>query len=172
MNERFVIFSIPQDFQMFTVRFPRILSADEISRASGCIGYALRQTICGEDLSEPETSVRQGQTVLSYFFDSTKSRRDSPDFESAFELAASYVVFGTPVRKTNKAGPRTCGTSLVDGIGPVGMVFSFDDPEPTPPAPALALALPDLTEVLAAHAAVERAQAHYTHTLRQLAARL
>jgi hypothetical protein len=169
MNERFVIFSIPQDFQDFSVRFPRTLSTDEISRASGCIGYALRQTLCGEDLSEPEISIRQGQTVLSYFYDSTKSRRDSPDFEAAFELAASFVVFGTPVRKSNRAGPKTAGTSLVDGIGPVGMVFSFEDPEP---APALALALPDLTEVLAARDAAERAQAHYSYTLRQLAARL
>lgn len=172
MNERFVIFSIPQDFQNFNVRFPRVLSTDEISRASGCIGYALRQTICGEELSEPEVSIWQGQTVLSYFFDSTKSRRDSPDFESAFELAASYVVFGSPVRRSNRAGPRTAGTSLVDGIGPVGMVFSFEDPKPTPPAPALALALPDLTEVLAARDAAERAQAYYARTLRQLAARL
>ncbi|WP_407573015.1 hypothetical protein [Deinococcus altitudinis] len=60
----------------------------------------------------------------------------------------------------------------MDGISPIGMVFSFEDPEPTPPAPALALALPDLTEVLAAHTAVERAHAHYSYTLRQLAARL
>jgi len=77
-------------------------------------------------------------------------------------------VFGTPIRKTNQAGAGTKGTSLVDGIGPVGMVFDFD------PAPGVALRVPfsELEAALAARTALEHAQANYTRTLEQLAARL
>ncbi len=173
MNSTYSIFEVPADFYSFTVRFPRLLSTDEISRASGCIGYALRETLAGEDLSDPQVGFALcGATVLSFDYDSTKSRRDDPDSLLAFERAAAYIVLGTPIRKTNRAGFGTKGTSLVDGIGLVSMVFSFERPEPTPPAPALALGPPDLVEVLAAREALELARGRYTAAVRNLAAGL
>ena len=68
---------------------------------------------------------------------------------------------GTPVRRTNRAG--AIGTRLVDGIGPVALTFAVDiDPElpPTPPAGA-ALPVPDVTELVAARAALQEAQRRF-----------
>jgi|SRR5579862_2350732 len=91
-------------------------SQDEISRISGCLGYALSQ-LAGESLSEPTVISNNGHfVVLEYFWDSTKSRRDDPDFNITFNDALEYIELGTPFRRTNRMGPGTKGTQLVQGI--------------------------------------------------------
>lgn len=114
------------DFAEIRAVVERYLTPDEITRVAGCVGYALRQELAGEDLSEPHViqSVRAGQTVLLFGYDSTKSRRDDPDFAEAFRLAARYVAEGTPVRLTNRAGAGTKGTRLVAGLGQVTVRFA------------------------------------------------
>ena len=116
------------DFGEVRVLVDRILSAGFVRRLSGCLGPALRQQLCGEDLSDPTiTQLRAGgvgQTVLEYGYDSTKSRRDDPDFDGAFTLATQYVREGSPFRRTNRAGWGTQGTRLVEGIGACGVKFS------------------------------------------------
>jgi hypothetical protein len=99
------------------------LTDEEISRASGCLGYALREVLAGEDLSEPEVTAFPRSVQLAYHYDSTKSRRDDPDYLSAFEKAARYIEEGTPVRRTNRAGAGTKGTRLVEGIGTRKITF-------------------------------------------------
>jgi hypothetical protein len=108
----------------------RRLNEEEISRLSGCLGYALRQTLAGEDLSEPSgfllsTFPADGRqaTILEYAYDSTKSRRDDPDYALAFELAQEYVFSGSPIRTTDRAGAGTKGTRLVEGIAPCHLSF-------------------------------------------------
>jgi hypothetical protein len=114
-----------QDWYELRAVFDRRLSPDEIARASGCIGYALRALLAGEDLSEPQVAcIRSGQTVLDYAYDSTKSRRDDPPFAEAFDCARQLVQEGSPIRQTNRTGAGTRGTRLVEGIGPVGVTFS------------------------------------------------
>jgi hypothetical protein len=106
------------DFYEVRVTFDRELSADEISRASGALGYALRATLAGESLSDPTVALCEDhRTVLEYGYDATKSQRDDPDFDAAFLLAHRYIEEGTPVRKTDRAGKGTQGTRLVEGIG-------------------------------------------------------
>ena len=116
------------DFGEVRVLVDRILSAGFVRRLSGCLGYALRQTICGEDVSDPTiTQLRAGgvgQTVLEYGYDSTKSRRDDPDFDQAFSLAILYAREGSPIRRTDRAGWGTRGTRLVEGIGVGGVTFA------------------------------------------------
>jgi len=73
--------------------------------------------LAGEDLSEPEVREMNHGMKLSYYYDSTKSRRDDPDYFEAFEKALLYINEGTPVRTTNRAGIGTKGTRLVEGIG-------------------------------------------------------
>lgn len=102
----------------------RGLNAEAIRRASGCLGYALRQELAGEDLSDPEQEMNgNGLAALAFYYDLTKSRRDDPDVFAAFELARQYIVEGTPARKTDRQGAGTKGTRLVEGIGPCDVQF-------------------------------------------------
>ena len=112
------------DFAEIRVLVERRLNEEEVSRLLGCLGYALRQTLAGEDLSEPSGFLlskfpADGRqvTVLEYAYDSTKSRRDDPDFALAFAVAQEFIFSGSPIRTTNRAGVGTKGTRLVDGIG-------------------------------------------------------
>ncbi len=100
----------------------RPLDADHIQKASGCLGYALKEVVRGEELSEP-TSVRYEdengacETVITYDYDSTKSRSDDPDYALAAEKIRQYIQKGTPIRETDRAGQGTKGTRLVEGLG-------------------------------------------------------
>lgn len=112
------------DWQEIRVEFDRSLVDAEVWQAAGCIGYALRQQLHGEDLSEPYKIKRKGKkTIVRFGYDSTKSRSDDPDFPLAFDLAALYVSDGSPVRTTDRAGRGTAGTRLCEGLGPVSVRF-------------------------------------------------
>ena len=118
------------DFSEIRVLADRRLNEEETRRLSGCLGYALRQILAGEDLSEPSVFLlsdspadKRQVTVLEYAYDGTKSRRDDPDFALAFALAQEYVFVGTPVRGSNRAGVGTKGTQLVKGIAPCHLSF-------------------------------------------------
>ncbi|GAB4453446.1 MAG: hypothetical protein OHK0029_06280 [Armatimonadaceae bacterium] len=116
---------VPEDFQEIRLVFDRELSGDELRRASGCLGYALRIYLGGEDLSEPTVVSLPGQpTVALYRYDSTKAIRSEPDIAEAVCVARHYLEEGTPVRTTNRAGEGTRGTRLVDGLGPVRVDFA------------------------------------------------
>lgn len=49
--------------------------------------------------------------------DCTKSQRD--DVPAAWDELKSWIIDGTPVRLTNRAGPGTRGTRALHGVGPV-----------------------------------------------------
>lgn len=119
---------VSEDFDTITVRVGRTLNDAEVAQVGGCLGYALRVHVAGEDLGEPESVThRAGQTVLRYWYDSTKAQRSDPDPQHAFQVAAEYMFEGTPVRRSNKAGPGAMGTRLIEGIGPVALAFSVDE---------------------------------------------
>jgi hypothetical protein len=105
-------------FYTLRVEFSRLLNEDEISQVSGCIGYAFKARIRGEQLSEPTILSNTGRagTVLEFDYDTTKTRSDDPDFTAAFDDAATYIELGSPKRTTNNAGPGTKGTRLVEGL--------------------------------------------------------
>jgi hypothetical protein len=105
------------DFQEILLVIDGILTYDEVSRASGCLGYALREVLSGEDLSGPSLHAENNYSKLSYYYDSTKSRRDDIDYIEVFTKSLTYIEHGSPIRKTNRAGIDTKGTRLVDGIG-------------------------------------------------------
>jgi hypothetical protein len=115
----------PGDWYEVKAIFSVYLSDKEAWTASGCIGYALRQVLCGENLSEPLRIKRSGdgKTSVRYGYDSTKSQRDDCHDSEAFDLAARYVVEGSPVRSTDRAGTGTKGTRLCEGVGQVGVEF-------------------------------------------------
>lgn len=90
-----------------------------VAEVKDCLNYALRETLCGEDIYTPRDSYNEvdNETILTYGYDSTKSRRDDPDFKNAFGIAFAYILHGTPVRKTDRAGAGTKGTRRYAGIG-------------------------------------------------------
>ena len=121
--------ALEEDFNRFAVLINRNLKLSEVSLVAGAIGYALREIVHGESLSEPDVKhfldaeTGSGSTELTFSYDSTKARSDDPDFWFAFEIAWSYVQRGSPVRVTNRSGPNTKGTRLVQGIGDCEVSF-------------------------------------------------
>ena len=113
--------ALEEDFNRFAVLINRNLKLSEVSLVAGAIGYALREIVHGESLSEPDVKhfldAGSGSTELTFHYDSTSSCSENPDFWLAFELAWLYVQKGSPVRVTNRSGPNTKGTRLVQGIG-------------------------------------------------------
>ena len=102
----------PGDFQEIRATFDRLLTSREALNAAGAIGYALRIYLAGEELSEPQVFLRVGDfTELAFTYDATKARRSSPDIEEAFDEAARFIVEGSPIRKTNRAGRQHEGQS-------------------------------------------------------------
>lgn len=105
----------------YAMRFQanRPLSPDEMRHAAGLIGYAYRANVRGESLGEPVPDTPYSFTVSA---DSTKTARDDvgvafAEFEDALP---DLIASGSPVRKTDRSGPGTKGTKLIEG---------FDDPE-------------------------------------------
>lgn len=115
----------PGGWQEIKVEFDRLLCDAEVFRAAGCIGYALRQTLHGESLSEPERIKRKGdgRTIVRFSYDSTKGQADDPSDAEAFALAHRYLNEGSPVRTTDRAGAGTAGTRLCDGLGEITANF-------------------------------------------------
>ena len=99
----------------------RILGGEEVRRLSGCLGYALKATLAGQELGDPFTCypVADGRiafTVMEFAYASASSTRTDPDFFQAFATARTYLFEGTPVRTTDREGKGTKDTRLVEGI--------------------------------------------------------
>ena len=112
------------DFTQFRAAFDRVLSAGEIEEATCAIGYALRIYVAGEELPLPDVIETEQGTMLTYDYDSADRRRTAPHYAECFEEAARFIVDGSPVRVSNRAGVNTRGTRLVKGIGKVGVTFA------------------------------------------------
>lgn len=96
----------------FLIRAGRPISDDEMTRLAQAAGYAWASTVHGESLPQPE---RVDERSLYLFADSTKGRGILDDFA---EQLPHVVAEGSPVRKTNRTGPK--GTRLVDGLPELG----------------------------------------------------
>jgi hypothetical protein len=96
-----------------------MLSDEEVERVAGCLGYALREHLAGEELSEPTIYRPQdgdlALTIIDFQWNSRTSIRTNPDPAWAFEVARVYVFAGTRERTTNRVGP--VGSRLVEGLG-------------------------------------------------------
>lgn len=123
-----ILTDLPEEFSTITLTLDCRLSlaeAGQAAQAAGCLGYALAR-MNGESLGEPESVTFGDETVLEFLFDSTKCHRSSYSFEEALTQAAWYIMDGTPIRSTNRAGPGTMGTRLIDGLGDVPVSIALD----------------------------------------------
>lgn len=167
MNESTFIPAVHDDFDTLALTVNRVLTPEEVAQVSGCLGYALRVHIAGESLSDPVTVVRSpDSTLITWWYDSTKGQRSDRDPESALFAAADMIREGTPVRRSNRAGPGTAGTRLVDGIGPCALAFAVDVDPHSPFLEPLPAPVPDLTELIAAARGLQVAQERYEQALR------
>lgn len=115
--------SIAKRFKFLAVRVDRVLSEDEVSQVSGCIGWALSGPMAGCQLSDPLSIHDSAQeTVIIYACDSDACYRTVPSIEESIENARNYLVEGTPIYKTNRVGPK--GSRAVEGIGPCQAIFA------------------------------------------------
>ena len=117
-----------EPFSRIRVVCDRRLDEGEVECLAGCLGYALRATLAGDDLGQPETTyalIEGGAafTIIEADYDSDSSIRTEPDPAQAFDAARLYITQGTPVRQTDRAGWGTRGTSLVEGITPCNLSF-------------------------------------------------
>ena len=106
----------------------RSLDTDEIGRLSGCLGYALKAALAGEELDEPgvyypAAGGKIAFTVLEYRWNSTSTTRTEPDYSQAFSKAREYIFAGTPIRTTDREGKGTKDTRLVAGIALCNLSF-------------------------------------------------
>lgn len=124
---------LPDEFSCITLTLSRRLTQAQAQQAAGALGYALRR-MNGESLGEPEVIRLGNPTTLTFFFDSTKCFRNSYSFEEAFRDAAQYIVEGSPIRTSDRAGPGTRNTRLVQGIGPVDVQITVDGQDAAPEA--------------------------------------
>lgn len=111
------------EFYRIRVTANRLLTDEEARHLFGLIGYAFREHLRGESLGEP---LREGPNRWSAFYDITKSASDDWAQRLPYALAAArtYAIEGTPARKTARQGP--VGSRLVEGLGPIKLVFEFD----------------------------------------------
>jgi hypothetical protein len=102
----------------------RPLTDEEKRRFAGLVGYAYRASVAGEPLGEPDSDSPYSFVVSA---DLTKSRRDDVGIalEQFEESLAEYIQEGSPVRTTNRSGPGTMGTRLVEGFNEPDLTFEL-----------------------------------------------
>lgn len=100
----------------------RPLTDGEVRQAAQLTGYAFRAALHGDEpVAHPERDSPYSFIVRA---DSSSSRSD--DIVAAFDefeqQLPTTLTEGSPVRKTDRQGPRTAGTRLVEGLG-AGLTF-------------------------------------------------
>ncbi len=109
------------------VQVAKRLTKPEVEKLGQIVGYAWAQHVRGERLT---TVKRHGHSAVVFFSaDSTKSVRDDigEAWSDFLENLPRMVREGSPIRTTNRKGPGTKGTRLVDGLGDVGEVTVWVD---------------------------------------------
>lgn len=110
------------------VEADRELTNDELRRMAGLVAYAHRTSLRGtEQMSGP---FRDGPRSFVMFQDCTKTFSD--DIGAALdrfeESLPGYMTEGSPERKTNRSGPGTMGTRLIDPVeNPPTISIWYDD---------------------------------------------
>lgn len=110
----------------YAMRFQanRKLSDDEKVRFADLVGYAYKSKVRGERVGIPESDSPFSLVISAK---TTKSRRDDlgQALEEFEDILPEIINEGSPVRKTNNAGPDTEGTRLVEGFNEPDLKFEI-----------------------------------------------
>lgn len=123
--------TIACDFTAIRVVADVRLDAVNIMRLAGCLGYALKATLVGDELGEPSASYAQTKedtgvmfTLIEFAYDASSTARTRPDVRRAFEVARDTILNGSPIRTTDREGAGTRNTRLAEGItAPANLTF-------------------------------------------------
>lgn len=96
------------------IQASRPLSDAEVQKVAQLTGYQHRSTLNGEGLSDPD---RCGNASVLVGTDNTKSAGRKSMFNEFEEGLEATLQEGSPVRKTDRSGPGTKGTRLIEGFG-------------------------------------------------------
>lgn len=96
------------------IQASRPLTDAEVQRVAQLTGYQHRSTLNGEGLSDPD---RCGNASVLVGTDNTKSSGRKSMFDEFEDGLEGTLQDGSPVRKTDRSGPGTKGTRLVEGFG-------------------------------------------------------
>jgi hypothetical protein len=105
-----------------------ILDDEEVMRAAGAVGYAFRVHFQGNGLSEPIDVQRKGG-LTSFTLESNGYQDDKDKYLDFLDDCIQYIFGGTPIRKTDRSGPGTKGTRLVNGLQRLARVRLWVDEE-------------------------------------------
>src|SRR5690606_17666435 len=103
----------PSEPYAIAIRTAEPIDDEQMRRVAGLTGYAYSTTGGERAYGDPE---RVDDSTFILHVDTTKGRayQRLDQFE---EKLADTIRDGSLVRKTNRSGPGTAGTRLVDGIG-------------------------------------------------------
>lgn len=108
----------------YAMRFQasRPLSDDEVQRFAQLVGYQYRASVRGEPLGWPERDTPYSFVVAA---DCTKTSSDDIGIalEEFEDNLTATVLEGSPVRKTDRSGPGTRGTRLIEGFNEPDLTF-------------------------------------------------
>lgn len=111
-----------QDYpNVMRIQASRALTDEEVAKVAQLTGFTHRKTLNGEGLSDPE---RDGHAAVILSTDNTKSYGRKSQFGPFEDKLAGILRDGSDIRTTNRSGPDTKGTRLVEGIGD-GVTFSL-----------------------------------------------
>lgn len=96
------------------VQASRPLTDEEVKKVAQLTGYTHRKTLNGEGLSAPE---RDGNAAVILSTDNTKSYGRKTRWDDFEEKLEDILQNGSDKRTTNRSGPNTMGTRLIDGLG-------------------------------------------------------
>lgn len=131
---------LPNEPYAMRFEFDRDLTDDEMGRLAQLIGYAYAAEVRGEPLGDP---IRDTSRSFVVYADTTKAacyRKADTTEEASAKLLTAIQDFedvindgeifenGSPVRTTDRKGPGTKGTRLVNGLGyrPTVQVYYSD----------------------------------------------
>lgn len=93
---------------------------EQMMHLAGLTGYAF-SVLSGEGLSLPE---RVSENSFTLSTDFTKCR--SKDHDGFINSINDMIAEGSPIRKTDRSGPGTAGTRLVEGMPGFSVEFYAD----------------------------------------------
>ena len=96
------------------IQASRPLSDEEVQKVAQLTGYQHRQTLNGEGLSDP---ARCGNASVLVGTDNTKSAGRKSMFSEFEDGLETTLQEGSRLRTTNRSGPGTKGTRLIEGLG-------------------------------------------------------
>lgn len=104
-----------QDYpNVMRLQASRALTDEEVAKVAQLTGFTHRKTLNGEGLSDPE---RDGNAAVILSTDNTKSYGRKSQFGPFEDKLGDILRDGSDIRTTNRSGPDTKGTRLVEGIG-------------------------------------------------------